>query len=200
MESFVPGGPAELYLSRGKERVLPGDTLVEINGVMCYACSVEWVSKMISGPSGSWVQLGFKRDGVANVIRVRLERRPFDLCPSTNHLGQVFEADFNGVLESGILKNQGQRRHVEQKSVKFKSDRFANDCDQSKVQEPSALSKSISSSHDLGKTFSSQEKSQKTKDQLGGDDRGSFLSQLLSSSSGPGKRNDPLKVKGRIPR
>ncbi len=195
MESFVPGGPADLYLSKGKERIFPGDTLVEINGVMCYRCSIEWVSKMISGPSGSWVQLGFKRDGVAQVIRVRLERRPFDLSPSRNHLVQVFATDSDGVLDSGILKNQGQRRQVEQKSVKFKTDRIVNDCDQSEVRVPSALSKSIDSTHDLGKTLSSQEKSQRiAQDQLGDYDQRTILSHLLSSS-GPAKRSHPSKVK-----
>jgi hypothetical protein len=164
VESFVPGGPAELYLSRGKERILPGDTLVEINGVMCYACSVEWVSKMISGPSGSWVQLGFKRiesDGVTKVIRVRLERRPFDVFPSRNNLAQVSDTDCNGVLDSGILKNQGQRRHVEQKSVKFKPQRFTKDSDQSKIQSASASSRTIDANHDLDKTLSGEEPSPK---------------------------------------
>ncbi len=178
MESFVPGGPAELYLSRGKEQILPGDTLVEVNGVMCRACSVAWVSRMISGPSGSWVQLGFRRAGVPNVIRVRLERRPFGPRPPRNQPGQVFKTDG----DSGILKNQGQRRCAEQKSVKFKSDRNAIDCDQSKVQDSPSLSKHIDFAHDFGKTFSDHEKSQKiTKEQLSGDDQRSTSHSLAKT-------------------
>ncbi len=166
---------------------------MEINGVMCYACSVESISKKISGPPGSWVQLGFKRQesgGVAKVIRVRLERRPFDLSRSKTHLAQVSE------MESGILKNQGQRRIVEQKCVSFKSTRDSDSGLKSSLKNSSTSSKLFGASGDLGETSSSQAKSKKNAADL--DDPRSILSHLLSSSES--EASSLSKVKSKVPR
>ena len=114
-----------MYLSRSPGKIIPGDTLVEIDGVTCYAQSIERVSQLILGPSGSWVQLGFQRldpSGTKTFIRIQLQRRPF-VCPTstgcdTSPLSQQSEQG----LKSGILRTQRSNGIIDpgdNKSVSF---------------------------------------------------------------------------------
>jgi hypothetical protein len=129
VDSFVRGGPADLHLLKGLEKIIPGDILVEIDGAMCCAEPIEKVSRLILGPSGSWVQLGFERleSTGPKVIRIRLERKPF-ICPTLSDLEESpGRSQFEQGMKIGILRRQRSPEQTDNKTVSFKSDPSATD-------------------------------------------------------------------------